>query len=391
MSERSIARRLLSALLLAGSVWLSGPSPARAMEYRDNTVEMPVSASGYRNVSATYTVEDFKITSGQDPQQKIKVGLQRTYSSSDDKMTYSIGRHGSSEVADWFKTRVPASRTTFGHDPGHLNFAFLGKLEITLTGGVLGPNKDTYVLADIAIAQGHVAFRNNWWFGGKACTHIGSDKVRCPGTSTAGYTVNFVFHRGGNGVNKIDLTAVEYPGYELFSLDSKYKNENTSCSWQPSAAPCPPFVVYYDGTEASSLRLSVKNGVLYTAVGTPFDTTYADDAGHKGVAIFVMDKGGAIYASNRSVTFLFHHSTILAGAPVASAGLLVAKAGVVSDMSNCSGHYKPPTVAYRQLMESLHRQGYQTSVQFHPCKSHDERWVPPQGIVGTPADQPKSP
>lgn len=341
----------------------------KGMTYRDNQVMMPLSASGYTIVSATYTITGFSITNGQDPDNHIYAGLANTYTGNNGSMTFSIGREGSGTVATWFSSQIPGSRNTFNSTPSDLNFAFLGTLKMTLTGGVLGSNSDTYTLNGIALAQEGTVTSNNWWFGGTNCNYNPSatNTVSCSGTSTAGYGVTFSFQRGGS--NTVNLTSITYPPYTLFSVAPKYVGENVGWTWQlaSSKAICPPYVLYYNSTQSASLQVTVKANLLYYA-GVLFDTSKANPS-HSGVpaAIFVMSSTGTIYASNRSVTFLFHHSTLLGGVPVASAGELIVRSGVIQTMTNCSGHYLPTSAAYLQLVEALHRQGYTRSFTFNSC------------------------
>jgi hypothetical protein len=52
-----------------------------------------------------------------------------------------------------------------------------------------------------------------------------------------------------------------------------------------------------------------------------------------------------------------HHSSVLAGAPVAGAGELAVKQGKITTVTNFSGHYKPSTAALMQTVEQLLKQG----------------------------------
>jgi len=347
------------------------PRSIEAFSYQNNYVNMPLQASGYTLLSASYTINDFSITAGQDPSGHISKGMTATYAGNNGSMLFVIGRQGSSSVASWFTSYITPAMDTFNSTPNDLNFGFMGTLTLKLTGGVLGTNSDTYTLNNIAIAQGNAGSVNNWWFGGTACTYTATSTVNCPGTSTAGYNVTFTFQRGGNAVNDIVLTSITYPPYTTFSLQSIYVGENTNCGWVKllkSPVPCPPFVVYYNSTQSASMLLSVQGGKLYDSMGNLFDTTLGTPW-HSGpvVAIFVMSTTGQIYASNVSVPGLFHHSSLLAGVPVASAGELTVTKGVIQTMTNCSGHYRPTPVAYAQLNEALHRQGYTASFTFNQC------------------------
>ena len=159
-----------------------------------------------------------------------------------------------------------------------------------------------------------------------------------------------------------------------YALQKPYVGESTKCVWQ-SRSPqgqgqCPPYVTYYNGTQTATLKLSVKNNLIYNVNGQPFDTTYADPTGITGrrAAIFVVSGSGDLYASNQNKVFLFHHSTILAGDPVAAAGEVQASKGIISVITNCSGHYKPDKdVTKTQVTKILKDMGYTRTFTYTPC------------------------
>jgi hypothetical protein len=52
-----------------------------------------------------------------------------------------------------------------------------------------------------------------------------------------------------------------------------------------------------------------------------------------------------------------HHSTAVAGGPVAGAGILRVTAGQIEEIDDTSGHYKPQAEHLMQTLEWLRRQG----------------------------------
>lgn len=92
-----------------------------------------------------------------------------------DTVTIQIlaGRHGTSQVAQWFRQRASAavvSSDFFADWPADLNFAFTGTLEV---------NGDTW---PVVIGQGSDIFQNNWWIGGPGWSPGGSGE--CAGVYT---------------------------------------------------------------------------------------------------------------------------------------------------------------------------------------------------------------
>lgn len=123
---------------------------------------------------------------------------------------------------------------------------------------------------------------------------------------------------------------------------------------------CRPNVVVYLSEDArSKYRLGVKDGLLIDASGQPFDTTNAASLHRRGAgrAIFVMDAEGAVYASCQQLLGEFHHSSFVAGAPVAAAGELKVERGRLRLVSNASGHYRPTLAQSRQILAVLAEQG----------------------------------
>lgn len=80
-------------------------------------------------------------------------------------VTILAGRHGTSEVAEWFRQRAAAAvvNIEFGDEwPSELNFAI---------SGTLNANGSTF---SIVIGQGNDGFENNWWVGGEGWSPGGS-------------------------------------------------------------------------------------------------------------------------------------------------------------------------------------------------------------------------
>lgn len=101
-------------------------------------------------------------------------------------------------------------------------------------------------------------------------------------------------------------------------------------------------VNYLNEEQRQAYRLTVRDGRLVDASGVPFDTRVGVSLWEgTGRAIFVMDTDGTLYASNTHVRGQFHHSSFLAGAPVAAAGELVVIDGELQLLTDSSGHYQP--------------------------------------------------
>src|SRR5205085_902189 len=114
-------------------------------------------------------------------------------------------------------------------------------------------------------------------------------------------------------------------------------------------------VQYLTAADRQQYRLRVRDGKIVDAQGSLFDTADASSAHQptRGYAIFVMSKTGEIYASKNQIVGRFHHSSFLAGAPVASAGELKVSNGVLKEVTIKSGHYRPNKELNEQLFTEL--------------------------------------
>lgn len=173
------------------------------MKYHDNQVKFTLNpASQYSLAWVRYTVNDFYITSGQDPLIEIKQGY---VASGSDTLSFKVGRKDSTDTGDWLNNQVAPNQTTFNHSADKLNFAFIGTLELTINGGSLTEDT-TFTFQDIVLAQGHENTSNNWWFGGKECTFIPEHSASCNGTDSNGTIATFVFLRGYNSVSTVQVS-----------------------------------------------------------------------------------------------------------------------------------------------------------------------------------------
>jgi hypothetical protein len=124
--------------------------------------------------------------------------------------------------------------------------------------------------------------------------------------------------------------------YKPIPMLDKYVGEETGRVFGTS-------VKYLAPDERAAYRVSIQNGLMVDANGQPFDTKHATSAfgPDSGRAIFVMDKQGNIYVSNEQTEGKFHHSSFLAGKPVAAAGEILVEHGVIKEINRRSGHYCP--------------------------------------------------
>jgi hypothetical protein len=214
---------LLKFLLLLSSSVYSSASPALVTTPEDTNSGQIVNTSArasnfaYRDnwaafdnllgwdTEGQFTVEEVFITTGQDPDEKNKPGDVKTLDK-DGKVWFTIGHKASEDVARQWNERIHGDQTTFSHEAGSLNFAFIGTLTLRLSkdGKPMRQSK----MARIGVAQGHSGSTNNWWFGGEHCQYCAGDEcprnsVRCTGYDQQGNETKWGIQRGTrNGLNE---------------------------------------------------------------------------------------------------------------------------------------------------------------------------------------------
>ncbi len=122
-------------------------------------------------------------------------------------------------------------------------------------------------------------------------------------------------------------------------------------------------VVYLDEKAREKHRVMVRDGRLLDIAGKPFNPGPRPEkwSGDKGLAIYVMDAAGNVYATLEHERGRFHHSSFLAGGPVGMAGDIRVFDGWIVEVSNQSGHYRPPPAAMKQITERLKEMGVDMS------------------------------
>jgi hypothetical protein len=118
-------------------------------------------------------------------------------------------------------------------------------------------------------------------------------------------------------------------------------------------------VRYLDEAGRRRYRLSVRSdgqgAVLHDSAGRSFHTD--DGSLWTGRAIYVMDEHGDLYAAKHQIFGQFHHSSLLAGKPVAGAGTIEVRRGNIVAISRRSGHYTPTREQLQQVVDHLRSQG----------------------------------
>lgn len=121
-------------------------------------------------------------------------------------------------------------------------------------------------------------------------------------------------------------------------------------------------VIYdHDMARQAATKVTISGGLLIDAKRRPIDTAgYVTHFSGPGKAIYVMSATGNLHLNSHSVGH-YHHSSLLAGIPVACAGEIEIKNGRIVWLSHKSGHYKPAREQLLQVLAMLQRRGVDLS------------------------------
>jgi RHS repeat-associated protein len=160
------------------------------------------------------------------------------------------------------------------------------------------------------------------------------------------------FTRGLSKVDGIINKDVEYlfkhAKYKTTPMDECFKGmiKGENSIWRKKNT----LVEYFGKKGRQACKINIIDGKLYDVAGKVFDTT------GEGEMIYVMDEIGEIFAK-RGISGQIHHSSFFAGQPVAAAGSIIVKDGVIHDITSNSGHYVPEEEFYQQVLQELRSRG----------------------------------
>ena len=155
---------------------------------------------------------------------------------------------------------------------------------------------------------------------------------------------------------------------ELYPLRPQFYQEE--CSDKESEA-----VTYLQPEERIRFELVVSDGRLVDRFNKPLAP------GTPKSGMFVLASYGALLANFEAEQPGFHHSSFVAGEPVAAAGCVTVCDGLVLSISNESGHYVPPPSSLNRVMESLAKLGVAELPSVHFDIVHSEAYDAPATSV----------
>lgn len=173
-----------------------------SMTYHNNDITFDFSSAGQFS-GGQYTIIDFYITSGQDPDHHITNGELISFGSTSGdsaNLSFVVGREGSTDTVNWWKERVNTYTAFTASSPSKMNFAFIGDLTIELYGKY-------FIFWDFAIGQSfgytNKDWPDNYWlYGGNNCQSnlAPSHGIVCNAEDEDGNIVQFVFTPSDNSI-----------------------------------------------------------------------------------------------------------------------------------------------------------------------------------------------
>jgi len=254
-----------------------------SMSYHKNEVLIePRKGGAYSLVKGQFTVLDHKITEDQDPLHYNFKGL--SIPIDEGKLSFWCGRKESEDVANWFNSNLSADNNTFNKPAEKLNFAFMGTLELTLTGGIFGAAEQTFIFSNVMFAQGNAVFTNNWWFGGLECKYLDDHQVIAQCSSSLLNDMSFLYQRGGAGLSDAYKT-VEFTPFQLLATEAWLGLIDSSTTFSNIIIPgshdagmseshhcsLPIVVPNYAETQSQSIKQQLYSGSRYFDLRIDYD------------------------------------------------------------------------------------------------------------------------
>lgn len=150
--------------------------------------------------------------------------------------------------------------------------------------------------------------------------------------------------------------------FDTIALRDKYIGENEHCTQgQRETLCCIPgdgkerMVQYLSVDERKQYVLELVDGKLMQGGKLLPNLEQGADPNTEVEYLYSMDAQGTIYVKPASpmLTCKFHHSSFVAGAPLAGAGQIKIRQGKATFMDNCSGHYRPSDDIMDQVLSVL--------------------------------------
>jgi hypothetical protein len=144
--------------------------------------------------------------------------------------------------------------------------------------------------------------------------------------------------------------------FPLIALAPRYRGEDKGEYLDPILKK-PWNVVYFSAEERLKYQLFVQNGRFIDKNGNLINTKFDDENFFLDSGLFVIDRDYRMYLLPFNEIGKYHHSSLSAGGPVRFAGTIAVMNGVLRELSNQSGHYRPNGPQTLRAMRWLQESG----------------------------------
>ena len=158
-------------------------------------------------------------------------------------------------------------------------------------------------------------------------------------------------------VDPFGLTCKEIKYSQTKEMAAEYRGEEFGMAKAWSDYGNPEIEYLISEADRADHEVFVKDKKLVDRNGNFLDSGNSNN----GKLIFVMDPQGRVFVGEPRL-MEFHHSSLLAGEPVAAAGELMVVDGMVVSHSRQSGHYKPDQIHHDQFKDEMKSRGLDLSV-----------------------------
>ena len=145
------------------------------------------------------------------------------------------------------------------------------------------------------------------------------------------------------------------PRYTTYAIGEKYRGEETGSTANGHV------IRYFTPAEQAAAVIYACGGKLCDRDGKLLDPEVATHPERGGTLMYVMAPDGTLYGTFDAKLHVVHHSSLLAGQPVACAGDMTVVQGELIEVDNASGHYKPPAEALDSVVQQLRAMGVDLS------------------------------
>jgi hypothetical protein len=150
----------------------------------------------------------------------------------------------------------------------------------------------------------------------------------------------------------------------LSSFDSEYKEPKTDGGKYPTTKmtlssdyDSSHGIVWLTPEQSEKYRVVIKDGKFYDAMGNLYPDTKSSHENHFN---YVMDAAGNFFLFNEWEEKTIHHSSIVAGGPVAGAGEIIVKDGSIRFIDSNTGHYRKAYKTFSNVLLELQANGVDT-------------------------------